>query len=508
VIVHSADVNASVKRSGITLTEILISILIMGIGMVSLATLFPLGLLKLRDAARMSRSTYLAESATADLTARGLLNPTALAYPDVLNNSFSLPLWYMSPNGRSYNPLVQDTPRYGGNWIVPPNIQGAQGSNGQGLPFAYDPLWRYQTVWNSQAIWGVPSGIYLDPLNQFRQRVPEARFASGIGFIRPDPDGNGSPSAHGLQRLTNFNTPAAVIGGTLTPIMPMSQYVPSICVSPEDVVWQDPEYKFRYSMAGILGLTDPVSNSTVVDPAPSALVPDLSQSSNLLGNPLPLYDWRYTWMFTGRQVSTGSAAGVTFDGEIVIFENRPFALENAANAPFVAQMGPWRFQPAGEQVVEAVFGYSTNVVQVGVDVNGDDVYYGVGAPRSVLLRWPAATPDPEIRVGGWIADVTYERTYALSASNLSGTRFPTYTPTVGLSVPAASGQRCLWYQVVKVNPPANDLSVAAHRSMVVNVATPLRAYTRLNPNGTPFHVNAALVSPHVVQVVPRTFTVN
>ena len=37
-------------RSGITLTEILISIMIMGVGLVSLATLFPLGLLRLREA--------------------------------------------------------------------------------------------------------------------------------------------------------------------------------------------------------------------------------------------------------------------------------------------------------------------------------------------------------------------------------------------------------------------------------------------------------------------------
>ena len=37
------------RRAGITLTEILISIMILGIGMVSLATLFPIGLLRLRE---------------------------------------------------------------------------------------------------------------------------------------------------------------------------------------------------------------------------------------------------------------------------------------------------------------------------------------------------------------------------------------------------------------------------------------------------------------------------
>ena len=70
---------ASTPRSaGITLTEILISIMIMGVGLVSLATLFPIGLLRLRDAQRQTRSAYLLESAAADVTARGLLKPTRL----------------------------------------------------------------------------------------------------------------------------------------------------------------------------------------------------------------------------------------------------------------------------------------------------------------------------------------------------------------------------------------------------------------------------------------------
>ncbi len=61
-------------RSGVTLTEILISIMIMGVGLISLATLFPLGLLRLREASRLSRSAYLTESAGSDLATRNLLS--------------------------------------------------------------------------------------------------------------------------------------------------------------------------------------------------------------------------------------------------------------------------------------------------------------------------------------------------------------------------------------------------------------------------------------------------
>ena len=252
--------------------------MIMGIGMVSIATLFPLGLLKLRDASRLTRSAYLAESAAADLATRGLLNKTSFQYADSINQTvnWTFPYWYVSSSfttANSYDPFAQDTPSYGGDPFVtgpPVSYLGVTASRGLGLPVAYDPLWRWQT------------GIYLDPINQ---TTAESRFASGIGFLRLDPDG-GTASAYGLQRITNFNGLTAT--GNIA-IMPASQFVPSIFVSPEDIVWQDSAHKGLYPMAGSLGLrtTNPISDpisGTSVDSTPSSLVPDLSQASNALDN--------------------------------------------------------------------------------------------------------------------------------------------------------------------------------------------------------------------------------
>ena len=88
---------ASTPRSaGITLTEILISILILGVGLVSLATLFPIGLLRLREAQRQTRSAYLFQSATADVASRGLLNSNSFIFADLLNPPNGFNLWYYS----------------------------------------------------------------------------------------------------------------------------------------------------------------------------------------------------------------------------------------------------------------------------------------------------------------------------------------------------------------------------------------------------------------------------
>src|SRR3954453_19878480 len=89
------------RRSGITLTEILISIMIMGVGMVSLATLFPLGLLRIREANRMTRSTLLAESAMHEITSRNLLAKTT--FEKAVTNPFTT--FYMtSRNLQKYDP--------------------------------------------------------------------------------------------------------------------------------------------------------------------------------------------------------------------------------------------------------------------------------------------------------------------------------------------------------------------------------------------------------------------
>src|SRR2546421_7170490 len=88
------------RRPGITLTEILISIMIMGVGLISLATLFPLGLLRIRSANRDSRSTLLARSAIGEVDARNLFDKSTFLFG-----------WYQPPfYATQFDPWVVDGP--------------------------------------------------------------------------------------------------------------------------------------------------------------------------------------------------------------------------------------------------------------------------------------------------------------------------------------------------------------------------------------------------------------
>jgi hypothetical protein len=509
--------------------------MILGIGLVSLAALFPIGLARLRDASRYSRSAYLTQSGSTDMSARGLLFKKSFIIADSFNAGF-YPFWYTTPFygpvPGAYDPFTQDTQFYGGLTVdftplqqtppAPPVYYGATSSflwidangnqhtlnTGTGLPIAYDPLWRHQTR------------IYLDPLNSAGLNIPEARFGAGYDgngnptFVAFDSDG-APPSAWGLQRLTNFNRATATNAlGQTVPLFPADNFVPSIFVSPEDVVLQDPSAT-SYAIDGAIAnpLAPPnTPGYPVVRPSP--VLPDLSTSS-MRGS--QNNDWRYSWMFTGQQtnvpinvppVANQPALGATFEGSLVIFENRPFGISQVSSP-----LGPVTWQVDGETVVEAVWGYSTAVVPQG------GPGYGSGADRTVLLRWPSNMPDPVVKVGDWIADVTYERNEQIVLSRFLSFS-PQVPPYVGLANPINNAewdnmpaQRCFWYQVQRVTPPAAATGPFAfpndptnYRYMVAYVNSSLLARTVLNGNGQPKFRNAALICPSVVNVIPQTFT--
>lgn len=475
---------------GITLTEILISIMILAIGLVSLATLFPIGLLRLREAQRSSRTAILSESSAADLLGRGILSAHTFIDPTISP-------WYSAVDGdvpRSYDPWIQDTPAAFDDWSTGGAYRGygglgSKGPNqltintfapidGPGLPVAYDPLWWYQ-----------------QGTQPYKANGAEARFgdATALGV---------SPGGNGLPRLTNFWVYNK--DGTAHSAYAANAIL-SAFISPEDVLWQDAKNTGYFDFlnptlaAASLGLVS----------APSPVVPDLTTAAltrveaitaagNTPGVPAeyaaPTNDWRYTWMFTGQRSSAFNDK--VYNGDLVIFENRPFGFETLVNQ----NSGTSITQVAGERVVQAIFGYGKNFRAVGTRVDGGaEVYEAVGADNSVLLLWPRGLPDPEIRPGGWIADVTYERNQAAANSN-----FLINSYTKAGSPPA---QRCYWYQVRRASPAADSAEFGGYRYTLIQTTQKLHAKALFKDDGSLVHGNAALVSPHVIGVVPKTLSI-
>jgi hypothetical protein len=297
-----------------------------------------------------------------------------------------------------------------------------------------------------------------------------------------------------LQRLNNL--PGSV-GGTLAlPYANAAQQALNYrialetFVSPEDIVFQDPKGKY----IDPYGATNPIVT-------PSSVVPDLSQfqgpksamqlptAPNLYVYP-PQQDWRFTWMITGQQRDTLN--GSIFDVNVVVHENRVFGVDLIGGVA----------QPSGETVVEAIWGFGASVVNpTGLGLP-NNIGYAVAAKRTVLLLWPSTQPDPDIRVGQWIADVTYERTAALSSPLSPTTRYPS-----GSLSPA---QRCFWYQVAKRTEPGPATvpflpKGVPYRQMTVWTSIDLNAQSMLytGTQGSPVNTEAALIAPTVVNVIPR-----
>ena len=196
---------------------------------------------------------------------------------------------------------------------------------------------------------------------------------------------------------------------------------------------------------------------------------------------MPQADYRFTWFFTGRQLD--NANGAQFTGDVVVCDSRPFGFDPVP--------GQAVSTPSGEVVVEAIYGVGSGSSLIPA-FPGANVGFAVN-DRSVLLRWKNTLADPQVKVGSWIADVTYERSSVSYLSRVSNT--------------GTTFARCNWYQIAKRVDPQPD-AITGYRSMVVTLNSPVRIKTLLDSTGSPVHLNVALIMPSVINVFPRSFEVH
>ena len=128
-------------RAGITLIEVLAAIFIMGVGLLALFTLFPLGALNMARAVRDDRSAAIAANAAAMATAMDLRND-----PNVS------PFLGMTPAGPTISMTV------GGVLVPVPPFQFPD-PNGPGFPVLVDPTYSALGQSSLGAIGNVTPGI-------------------------------------------------------------------------------------------------------------------------------------------------------------------------------------------------------------------------------------------------------------------------------------------------------------------------------------------------------------
>jgi hypothetical protein len=252
-------------------------------------------------------------------------------------------------------------------------------------------------------------------------------------------------------------------------------------VSPEDTVMQN-------NLTDQQILNNPNTTGTAGSVVPMMTLVPMTVNGTTSNVPGTQSDWRYTWMFTGRQHDYTN--GTVFAGDIVVMDSRPIGIDTI--------ISPITNNPSqvasGEIILEAIFGYGSSFTPAPVG-------YAVAADRIVLLRWPSAMPDPEIKVGSWIADVTYERNQGTSDTRAANAATMAHA---GLA-PLYPMQRCHWYQVARKGDVQASPTLANFREMVVYTTTPLRSRTLMhNTPAVPVYLNAALFMPSVVNVYSRT----
>ena len=425
-------------RRGITLSEILISILVMAIGLVSLPP-SSRSAWSLRQARRNTRSTLLYPAALADIDAKQLLN----------RRYFDAMPWYgyfphTAGTGIGYDPWVQDLPlpsgataTSGGQTYLVDDGGAYRGKGvtyrfatgdvtefpktGEGLPVCYDPLW-----------WSVVNGLdstvtpLTQPLVSRFGRSPAAGVVAPTTGASATPPSATAPPAPTACPASRTPSPSAHSSSP----KPSSRPTTASC-------------RRRARSPRSPSPTPPATPTSLSSKATRPCPRSTSSATLGAGNLLSIertFDYSFSWMFTGRR-----------SRRLQRRDLRRRHRRSSTTAPSPSTSAPptprrrRRARRRGDlRLRHRRPGRAASTARITTTVGYSH------DQRTVLLRWPLSQPDPDVRVGGWIADVTYERT--------KHDRFARFGP--GPAEPTYPGQRCHWYRVVRRGEPSRTRSSA------------------------------------------------
>ena len=281
-------------RDGVTLTEVLMSLMIMGIGVVSLATLFPISTLRVLEATNLTNSTV------ARFNAEGVID----SFPQMIHN----------PDGDS------TTREAGKNYIVDPLGWHELLAQGVASPVLYEynrpttgafritrPPIAQQTRYLGDNVTSPALFTSIDIARQVAN-LQDTTTDFGEGF--PDPDGVNTAAY-------TLNGDGLVTGLT----MPVEVDLSVFTLPTTDPAYQDPT---NYQ-AVIFDVTGRYSEIRTIESV-------LAQTINWPSRPLPAryssivglvrierVDPFYSWMLTVRKRASGPA-----NVDVVVFSKRDF----------------------------------------------------------------------------------------------------------------------------------------------------------------------------------------
>ena len=386
-------------RGGVTLTEVLMSVMIMGIGVVSLATLFPISTLRVLDATNRTNSTV------ARFNAEGTIGsfPTMVSDPDGIADA------------------VDTTPEAGTNYVVDPlgwyELRAQSGT----APLVYEynrppptsvfqitqPPIAQQTRYLGDNVTSPALFTSIDVARRIAS-LPDTTIDFGEGF--PDPEGT-NPGAYVRASVT-----APITGLT----MPVGEVDLSLfSLPPTAPSYQDPT---GYQVT-IFDITGDYSEIRQIESV-------AGQTINWPSRPLPArfspivglvrierVEPYYSWMLTVRNGVSGQAAV-----DVVVFSKRDFS--ELSEQLYV---GDLRKYTLGDDLVPGT---------LNSDLNGDGTDHNLGdlghplsddQPNNrVTFDWDPAlystAPDkPFLRRGGFVFDAANALWYRILAIEESPT---------------------------------------------------------------------------------------
>jgi len=286
--------NQQHRRHGVTLTEVLMSLMIMGIGVVSLATLFPISTLRVLEATNLTNSTV------ARFNAEGIID----SFPQMVHN----------PDGNS------STREAGKNYIVDPLGWHELLAQGVPTPVLYEynrpatgtfAITRPPIAQQTRYLGDDPASPTLFTSIDIARRVANLQDTTtdfGEGF--PDPDG-ADPTAY------TKNGDGLVTGLT----MPTEVDLAVFNLPTTDPAYQDP----KGYQAVIFDVTGRYSEIRTIETVSG-------QTINWPSRPLPARyssivglvriertEPFYSWMLTVRKRASGPA-----NVDVVVFSKRDF----------------------------------------------------------------------------------------------------------------------------------------------------------------------------------------